>query len=59
MFRYEFCEISKNTFFTEHLQATAYREVTVPLQCLQTANSLISSYERTGETISSNYWQKP
>ena len=23
MFSYEFCEISKNTFFTEHLPATA------------------------------------
>ena len=22
MFSYEFCEISKSTFFTEHLQAT-------------------------------------
>ena len=24
MFSYEFCKISKNTFFTEHLRTTAY-----------------------------------
>ena len=55
MFSCEFCEISKNTFFTEHLWVTASRQVTVPLQCLQTAKSLISSCRRTGETILSNY----
>ena len=59
MFSCEFCEISKNTFFTEHLWATASKQVTVPLQCLQTAKPLISSCRRTGETILSNYWQKP
>ena len=59
MFSCEFCEISKNTFFTEHLWATASKQVTVPLQCLQTAKSLISSCRRTGETILSNYWQNP
>ena len=57
MFSCEFCKISKNTFFTEHLRATASKQVTVPLQCLQTAKSLISSSRRTGETIFSNYWQ--
>ena len=59
MFSCEFCEISKNTFFTEHLWVTASRQVTVPLQCLQTAKSLISSCRRTDETILSNYWQNP
>ena len=53
MFFCEFCEISKNTFFTEHLWATASEQVTVSLQCLQMAKW------RTGETILSNYWQKP
>ena len=57
MFSCEFCKISKNTFFTEHLRATASKQVAVPLQCLQTAKSLISSSRRTGETIFSNYWQ--
>ena len=41
MFSSEFCEIDKNTFFTEHLGATAFKQVTVPLQCLQTTKSLI------------------
>ena len=53
MFFCEFCKISKNTFFTEHLWATASEQVTVSLQCLQMAKW------RTGETIFSNYWQKP
>ena len=55
----EFCEISKNTFFKELLWATASKQVTVPLQCLQTAKSLISSCRRTVETILGNYWQNP
>ena len=55
----EFCEIAKNTFFTEHLWATASKQVTVSLQCLQTTKSLISSCRRTSETILSNYWQNP
>ena len=55
----EFCEISNNTFFTEHFWATASKQVTVSLQCLQTAKSLISSCTRTGETVLSNYWQNP
>ena len=38
---------------------TASKQVTVPLQCLQTVKSLISSCRRTGETILSNYWQNP
>ena len=59
MFACEFCEISKNTLFTENPWATASKQVTVPLQCLRTAKSLISSYRRTGETILSNYWQNP
>ena len=59
MFSCECCEISKNTFFKEHLWATASKQVTVPLQCLQTTISLISSCRRTGETILSNYWQNP
>ena len=59
MFSCEFCEIAKNTFFTKLLRATASKQVTVPLQCLQTAKSLISSCRRTGETILSNYWQNP
>ena len=25
MFSFEFCELSKNTFFTEHLWATAFK----------------------------------
>ena len=53
------CEIAKNTFFTGKLCATASKQVTVTLQCLQTAKSLISSCRRTGETILSNYWQNP
>ena len=36
---------------------TASKQVTVPLQCLQTAKSLISSCKRTSETIVSNYRQ--
>ena len=59
MFSCEFCEFSKNTFLTEQLWATASKQVTVPLQCLQTAKPLISSCRRTGETILSNYWQNP
>ena len=59
MFSYEFCGISNDTFFTEDLWATASKQVTVPLQCLQMAKSLISSCMRTGETILSNYWQNP
>ena len=59
MFSYECCEIFKNTFFKEHLWATASKQVTVSLQCLQTTISLISSCRRTGETILSNYWQNP
>ena len=55
MFSYELCEISKDTNFTEHLRVTTSKQVTVPLQCLQTAKSLINSYRRTGETILSNY----
>ena len=54
-----FSKIAENTFFTEHLWATASKPVTVPLQCLQTAKSLISSCRRTGETILSNYCQNP
>ena len=30
MFSYEFCEISKNTFFTEHFWATAPNNSTAP-----------------------------
>ena len=41
MFSCEICEIAKNTFFTEHLWATAPKQVTLPLQCLQTAKSLV------------------
>ena len=26
MFSFEFCEIFKNTFFTEHLELTAFKE---------------------------------
>ena len=59
MFSCEFCEISKNTFFTEHLRATTSKQVTVPLQCLHMAKLLIISSRRTGETILSNYWQNP
>ena len=59
MFSSEFCEIAKNAFFKEHLWATASKQVNVPLQCLQTAKSLVSSCRRTGETILSNYWQNP
>ena len=55
MFSYEFCKIAKKTFSTEHLWASASRQVTVPLQCLQMAKSLISSCRRTGETNLSNY----
>ena len=58
MFYCEFCKIFKNSFFTEHLQATASKQVTVPLQCLQTAKT-VSSCRKTGETILSNYWQNP
>ena len=54
-----FSKIAENTFFTEHLWATTSKQVTVPLQCLQTAKSLISSCRRTGETILSNYCQNP
>ena len=57
MFSCEFCEISNNNFFTEHLWVIASKQVTVPMQCLQTAKSLISSCRRTGETIMSNYLQ--
>ena len=56
MFSCRFCEISKNTL---RLWAAASKQVTVPLQCLQMAKSLISSCRRTGETILSNYWQNP
>ena len=59
MFSCEFCEIAKNTYFSEHFVATTSKQVTVPLQCLQTAKLLISSWRRTGETILSNYWQNP
>ena len=59
MFSCEFCEISKNTFFTELLRVTTPKQVTVPLQCLQMAKLLIISSRRTGETILSNYWQNP
>ena len=59
MFSCEFCEVSNNIFFTEHLWAAASKLVTVPLKCLQTAKSLISSWRRTGETILSNYLQNP
>ena len=38
---------------------TASKQVTVPLQCLQTVKLLISSCRRTDETILSNYWQNP
>ena len=57
IFSCEFCKIAKNTFFKEHLWVTASKQVTAPLQCLQTAKSLISSCRRTGETVLSNYWQ--
>ena len=50
----EFCEIVKYTFFTEDFWATASKHVAIPVQCLQTAKSLISSYRRTGGTILSN-----
>ena len=57
MFSCEFCEISNNNFFTEHLWVIASKQVTVPMQCLQMAKLLISSCRRTGETIMSNYLQ--
>ena len=57
MFSCEFCEISNNNFFIEHLWVIASKQVTVPMQCSQTAKSLISSCRRTGETIMSNYLQ--
>ena len=57
MFSCEFCEISKNNSLTGHLWATASKQITPPLQCLQTAKSLISPCSRTRETILSNYWQ--
>ena len=59
MFSCRFCEISKNAFFTEHLCATASKQVTVPLRCLQMTKSFISSCRRTGEIVLSNYWQNP
>ena len=49
VFPCEFYEISKNTFYRTPL-GDCSKQVTVPLQCLQTAKSLISSC-RTGETI--------
>ena len=55
MFFCEFFKFFKNTFFKEHLWATASKQVTVPLQCLQTAKSLISSCRRAGKTILYNY----
>ena len=57
MFSCEFCEISNINFFTEHLWVIASKQVTVPMQCWQTAKLLISSCRRTGETIMSNYLQ--
>ena len=59
MFFCEFCKFFKNTFFKEHLWVTASKQVTVPLQCLQMAKSLIGSCRRTGETNLSNYQQNP
>ena len=51
--------MSKTTFFKEHLWATASKQVTAPLQCLQTARSLISSCRRTSEIVLNKYWQNP
>ena len=53
MFSCEFCEISKNISLTGQLWATASKQITPPLQCLQTAKSLISSFSRTRETLPS------
>ena len=59
MFFCEVCEISKNTLFTEHLWATASKQVTVILPRLQTTKSAISSCRKTGETVLSNYRRNP
>ena len=46
MFSYEFCEIFKKTFFTEHLRPTAWkkllRNISQNLHELQSINSLNS-----------------
>ena len=41
------------------LLITSLTNKSVPLQCLETAKSLIGSCRRVGETIFSNYWQNP
>ena len=58
-FQVSFAKFLRIPFFTEHFWATASKQVTVPLQGLQTAKPLISSCRRTGKTILSNYWQNP
>ena len=50
MFSCEFCEISKNTFFTEHLQATASANMLLKL-----ANSYVSTSLQKIRNILSNY----
>ena len=59
MFFCDVCKISKNTHFTEHLWATASKQVTVIMPCLQTTKSAISSCRKTGETVLSNYRRNP
>ena len=54
VFSYEFCEISKNTFFTEHLRTTASvvfllatsRALEIPGQIVKSVQSLQESHQK-------------
>ena len=60
MFSYEFCEIFKNTFFTEHLRKTASANVSL-LSIVQTpiTISLNSSCNMLACVFNTNLWLLP
>ena len=53
VFSCEFCKISKNTFFTEHLWATASVIAEVYLKSTQFLNKKVSNVEQN----SKNHWK--
>ena len=61
MFSCEFCEISKNTFLTEHLRTTASLFTRDRRQTLDTItipnNSMDGRYIKQHDVIENNFWE--
>ena len=58
MFSCQFCEISKNTFFTEHLLATASKAVSLDVNdvCFEEEQDIPNTHEKSRKCQSVLEW---